>query len=516
MSDFDRSQILGQTYATPQVAPTPAAPPVAPMNDGIQVLEGLQHVQGETAAYYQKVAALKSFMNEVNTNYGIDVRVPDMSRPESIELNKIYQTALADIMAQGNLLKQSATIQAQNAQMGNVYAPGVDTSKTAIATLGAGVGYAQDELEPMVIEANKKLSQQTYTKDEQRQQEAYRAQVIADLEERKRTDPKRAWYWQRQIEGVVKPTWGDYRPQSQWSYQDRANARKVEASGNILSKVTHLAYGAHSSFVPDPNRPVSATDPTPMLVSKEFYGQNFGGRHLERWEFNPVTKVTTIFFREGGSMEVSGEGDTYVDPQELTAQLGNVPIEAVNEWAATNNKLNKFDQVDRSLILDKDAQKKRDEAIAKASDVRDTTGPAIDLVREELKTIPYEYNRFWSDDEGEKSIGPFNIKRTAKGWTITNLQEVFKGKMSDDELKLILQRDSKYQKTEAGYEALVKFLTKYGAHIEAYKKKGGYKGAPASVNPGLDPAGVVDPAADEARRDAEARKIYEQIKARKK
>ena len=65
--------------------------------------------EGVTDEYYKKVAALKSFANEVSSRYGIDVTRPNYRNAESIRFHKSYLQALADIQMSQNELKRLST-----------------------------------------------------------------------------------------------------------------------------------------------------------------------------------------------------------------------------------------------------------------------------------------------------------------------------------------------------------------------------------------------------------------------
>ncbi|MDE2217823.1 MAG: hypothetical protein KGJ87_11815, partial [Planctomycetota bacterium] len=129
----DLAGTLGQTYRIPRQHPSPysvAAPgrvaAEQPFNDGLDFEKNLQEVEGQTEDYYQSIAALKSFMADMHKNLGIDVRVPDMSKPESIRLNMVYQQALADIMHKGNALHEGQTERLMRINRGDQYTKEAD------------------------------------------------------------------------------------------------------------------------------------------------------------------------------------------------------------------------------------------------------------------------------------------------------------------------------------------------------------------------------------------------------
>src|SRR6185295_10522646 len=130
---------------------------ITPYEDNLKPENGLQYVQGQTADYYRKVANLKSFMQHAHTNYGIDVRVPDAAKGQlAIKLNELYNMALADIMAQGNLLKTSHerlnTLTNQRAHFLK------DTTLQPAEKQQFGQNYTFEEVSPLVKESNDAIS----------------------------------------------------------------------------------------------------------------------------------------------------------------------------------------------------------------------------------------------------------------------------------------------------------------------------------------------------------------------
>lgn len=65
--------------------------------------------EGMTDAYYKKVAALKSFANEVSSRYGFDVTRPNYRNPDSIRFHRAYLEALAGLQSDQNQLRRLAS-----------------------------------------------------------------------------------------------------------------------------------------------------------------------------------------------------------------------------------------------------------------------------------------------------------------------------------------------------------------------------------------------------------------------
>jgi hypothetical protein len=98
----------------------------APMDFGQENLldADLYVKEGMTDQYYKKVAALKSFANEVSSKYGYDVTRPNPRDPESIRFHKTYLEGLAGLQRDQNELKrlgkhEDIAIQSPNVQMRN-------------------------------------------------------------------------------------------------------------------------------------------------------------------------------------------------------------------------------------------------------------------------------------------------------------------------------------------------------------------------------------------------------------
>ena len=127
--------------------------------------------EGMTEQYYKKVAALKSFANEVSSRYGFDVTRPNYRNRDSIRFHKSYLEALADIQKDQNELKRLAThenlsIQSPNVVMRTDEASGRDFAANigendTVKRLGAAAAAIRSEeeaeifntqLKPMLIE----------------------------------------------------------------------------------------------------------------------------------------------------------------------------------------------------------------------------------------------------------------------------------------------------------------------------------------------------------------------------
>lgn len=459
MADY-QGALGAQTFALPQVQPY--QPPVTqPLNDGIVALEGLQHANGLANEYYQKVAALKAFMQDVNANYNLDVRVPDMSRPESLKLNEIYRTALADIMAQGNLLKTSQSDKALAMQMGMIPATGVDFNEQPFSTLSQNKDFYNRNVETPVTEINNKLQMPSQTQEEQDQKEQIYRDAIAKYDRLAKENPESRDYYEYQKRGITPPTKGMFRP-SQESYYDRRFGRRVQAAGEVLKKLTNLLHGAHNSYSPDSTRHNNKGNP--LLVSKELYGMNLGKSPIGDVIFDPDTHKVTITFQDGTTPI---DATSYSrDPQYLASSIFNIEQEAISKYIQDHEHEDEYGQLKTGDLLAKDYEKLRDSKKKESSKLAETTGPAV----EEMENYLTRMESGWFTDD-VKDFGPYRIKRKSDKFVIVNANQIpvppkYKGK----DAQAFQKKLSEYPATELGRKGLIKFLVRSGVHTDMYEE----------------------------------------------
>lgn len=70
-------------------------------------LQATGNVAHHTAAYYQKLAGLRTFAQSMWKNYGIDVTKPDFSRPEAVAASEAFKMELGNAEATANQAKNS-------------------------------------------------------------------------------------------------------------------------------------------------------------------------------------------------------------------------------------------------------------------------------------------------------------------------------------------------------------------------------------------------------------------------
>lgn len=480
----NRGAVGALNYQLPQIQPVQSQQQ-APYNDGIEALQGIQDANGQANEYYRKVAALKSFMQDVNSNYGIDVRVPDLSRPESIKLNEIYRTALADIMAQGNLLKNSAHQWDVNQQMGMVYRPGVNPTATPVANLVPNQDYWSRNFEPAITEINNKLQMPSQTEEEHNQKLEIYKNAIAHLDQLSTEHPERRDYYEYQKRGLTAPTKGDWRP-----YQDRlpwqmysGNAKK-EASGNFVKDIVNLQHGTSSSYSLD-TQTLDPTSGDPLYVSKSYQddlkGKDENGRPqvIDKWGYNPKTGQSYIFFKNGQVKEITKDNALSIARSVLGANSDRYGIDAeyIDQWA--NGKLDKFGQLNYTQFLPEDVMKihqDRQEAQAKTvtKAQQENLGAELENFNQNEKTymlLP-DPSRTYTTRQGQE----LTIRRDGKD----------KLNISPDSFALIVAKPSDKTKQAAyqkAYNEYVKegttparlkaFLIKFGVHETLNKQNSG-------------------------------------------
>lgn len=76
--------------------------------------------EGATDEYFKKVAALKSFANEVSSRYGYDVTRPNYRDTDSVKYHRSYLEGLAELQATQNRLKRLSTQENLSLQSPNI------------------------------------------------------------------------------------------------------------------------------------------------------------------------------------------------------------------------------------------------------------------------------------------------------------------------------------------------------------------------------------------------------------
>jgi len=448
-----RAGLSAKTFLLPQAQPQMAAPVEQPFNDGVQALEGLQYVQGQTADYYKKVSALKSFMQSVNKNLGIDVRVPDMSRPESIELNQIYQTAIADILAQGNELKQGAALNTMHVNRGDKFTDTYSQNSAARARYGSDY---YNGLDKIVTEANDAVSTPSYDDAELKAKQQKYDETKAYYEKIKADDPSMTKYADDQIAGLVRPSPRVYRPNNTSTAADRRYGRQVQAGANLVKKTTNLLWGAAESFEPDSTKPNEYGNP--LLVSTEFAGKKYGDGTIKEWRIDPdknTIKLVVTTSQGNKVIDVTGQRQ---DPQSLAATISGLPQEVITDAMYEVGGYDDAQQIVPENLLAKNHKEIFETNIQKSK----TSGTSQKLANLKTKLSEMKDNS-WSFKPWETlDVGQFKIKRAGDNkFEIVNMAEALK--LTDKDAAKFYKANKTYAATEAGIKQLLDFLSKYGA-----------------------------------------------------
>lgn len=474
-----RGNLAANNFLLPQVAPAQSQQPQA-YDDGLSALQDIQHVKGQTGDYYNKVMGLKSFMHNAQNNLGIDVRVPDMSRPESVRLHQIYNTALADILAQGNLLHTSRATQMARENRGDIYAPGIDPNAQPADTLAYGQDVFARAAQPTVTEANNLTQQPSY--DDQ----SY-AQKLQEYEDKKAyyddliaKDPAKAEQYKYQKSILTPPARAikQFAPQRDSStYQDRRTGRLVETGGNWLKKITNLSAGAHDSFKPDSNN--LNENGHPYLVSKEMAGDKFGESAIAYWKTDPDTKETTLVLKDGQQIPANTDPAT-IARTTLGSNSSTYGIDGsyIDAYIDKNNLRDEFGQVQKDKLLGKDYQKLQEKKVKESQKAALTSGPAVEDLKKKITSMT---SSLLLPNDVVKA-GKFEIEKSygKDAYIIKNIKTVFPP-ASFKKLEDANRFYSSFSKwPDNDPEKLAKWLISKGAHIEDYKSKLGTNVAPTT------------------------------------
>ncbi len=378
----------------PQAGPSGNVPDfehLPPFDDGVKPETGLQYVHGQTSEYYRKVENLKRFMQHAHTNYGIDVRVPDLKYGEvGMKLNQIYSSAMADILAQGNELKNSHGTMAMlvNNRAQFLKDPAANYADRARPEQD----YTYNQIDPLVVQTNTAMNKAYYDKSDYDIAMQKHKEVLDHFEQLKKDHPELTEHYDRQIAALESPRKFVFKPTAQ-NEQERMHGRKVEAAGHLATDLIFLGNGVDSSYQYNPN--------TDTLESSKFAGSPIGKNDvtgkpitIEKWVMNPDTKEVTVVLSDGTrvngkssigalmkQMADAGSGATGVTSYHIDEALAkrdwhdrfqNVNSEKVmSETAGTNPKTNiPYWKEHQQEILDK-AVEGRDQLRKPAEDAMD-------------------------------------------------------------------------------------------------------------------------------------------------
>jgi hypothetical protein len=443
---FERGELGAETYQIPQAAPQPVGHAQQPFDDGVVALQGLQHVKGQTEDYYKKVAALKSFMQDVHANYGLDVRVPDMSRPESIRLHQIYNDAISDILAQGNLLKNSHGTQNQLINMRAQLRPGLDPNDVPAEQLVQGQDYTFG-LHPIVNQVNHALDM-AHDPDTMSTANADRERAIQSLEKQK--DGKNDWAIDQSIAAIQSPREVKhyYRP----SEYERRQSGKDKAVDAELRKMVNVIDGNNPQWK-NSNEPIPGGDGF-YRINTEYKGLKLGDAGIiDRMRSNPETNEKEWVLKDGSIQPV--EGDAAVELQKL--------VDANPRFGVTGAEL--YDTMHRKKVVTSSgaldntpflAPKEEREAHAYKQGEQEAVlqakqEPIIQAVKEKVKSATPGWISLFNDEEDINipmgSANTIKLEATDKGkFTMSNFDEAFPKNLFNDSKGKVDK--AKYERTK--------------------------------------------------------------------
>lgn len=492
MQGYNLGTSGAETYALPTVAPEPVAPQQQPYDDGVRALEGLQYVKGQTEAYYKKVADLKSFMQGAHANLGVDVRVPDMSRPESIKLHQIYNDAITDILQTGNSLKQGNAIQSQLTNMRAQYKPGFNPQNQAMTGAVQGEDYwfgLQD-----IVKENNDFQQQAHDTGNIEEATQKYDETKKYLESQKNGKNDAAIDYQ--IRGLVPPRSVKDRTFAQRStWQEKKYKGQLESAGASYSKILHLSRGAADSFKAEPEVTGLTPEGNAYLISREFQGTKIGDSILDYWKQDPDklddkgNPTISLVFKDGSERTVSAR-----DAVDLTSQLTGTEVDNIMTYLNDRGKLDSNSQVNVEKVLNPNYTETVKKNLKLAKSPEAVAKEANKLTEEKLLNMK---TTGWFLPNQRIDAGKYKIMLNSDGFKIENIKTAgttlpkYNAKGADKDRAKYLKTNETFPQTEQGIKALMKFLNENGAVVETYRANKSKEAKPRvdnSVQPGTNVA----------------------------
>jgi hypothetical protein len=449
-----RSSALANTYQVPLMQQPEAAPQPKFQDEIGEAEEGLQNVDGVTSQYYEKWAALKGFARDVWENYGIDVRYPDPSVPESNRLNRIYLKSIADLKGQGNKLKTSQ--QMFSAALARKDIIKGDPKTTMFADMQNGTDYINSDLDQIVTQTNDKLQQQYYDAKSLGEAKKIYEDTKGLFLDNAKEDPQNAEYWMRQAQGLTAPT------SATKQFAERAPASqkdndKVDAGGAFLKKIENIRTGNSDHYKLDPKSIDENGDP--MYVSNDMMGDNWSDTEsVVRWEHSPNMNQTWLVVKDKNTgnqrkVDVSAEDGMSVSKAFTSNNTRYASDGEYLDRYAQQNKLFKGEGgLDNSSLLVSDHQDRYNRRLAEVGKHK-TKGQIKQLGTELEKLEPGFFGLRDARTTKYSSDGqPIDIVKRADGWEIENMKSLVPA-----------EEYEKYKKNKImTKQALLKFLAKRG------------------------------------------------------
>jgi len=488
---MDLAGTIGSTYRIPRQQPYNAGgaghglAQEASYDDGLAFEKNLQEVEGRTAEYYNKVAALKSFMADIHKNTGIDVRVPDMRYPESIRFNQIYQKALADIMHQGNLLKEGQVERTMHINRGDIYTGAAKGRPDS--TLVQGSDYFNSQLPQDVIEINNLTQQPSYDDQSYQQKHDVYSKRYNELSQQiqdavKAGDKGRVEYLQYQQRGLTPPARAikQFAPERNTS-AERMAGRKEKAAGNILKEITNLQHGVSDGYKVsettfNPNNTAHA-----LMVRPNFRDAMFGGKKIKEWGFDPKTDESFMFFEDGSVEDVTKQDPLTIARVMMGSNKDTFGVDAeyMDSWAEKNGILNDDGSINQEMLLRSNAAEiKKSNQEAYKKDFTDKKVKQLADFLEDLQKNKKSYligKNANAEIKIDKSPVPVNVEKryNTEKLHIANFEEVFPKPKDKAKLATWSAYAQVYGYDSPGVDAddMRKFLQKHGAHLHMANEK---------------------------------------------
>jgi len=368
----------------------------------------------------------------------VDVRVPDMSRPESIKLHQIYNDALSDILNQGNELKTGQAFQMMRDQRGVQYAEGVDPNAQSAATLTSGQDFYERPLEQQVGQINDLTQQPTYDAGAEGAARKVYEDKIAEYDRLIKANPERRSYYEYQKRGLTPPVQHikQFAPRRESDY-----ARRAGAKDNAIEVQLRKLVNTQDASTPQwksSTEPLPGGEPGFYKVNTEYKGLRLADLGtIEKMRLNTSTGEREWVLKDGTIVPVDN------DPATVMQQLvDNNPRFGVNgadlyDYIQRKGLGNETGAVDPTPFLaPKEERLANEQRLAEEEAVNIAKQePLKNAIKDKLKNAKPGF--FWDDkEELDIPMGTGSkVKIAATGnnaFTVDNFDEIFPASMFMD------------------------------------------------------------------------------------
>ena len=316
--EMPQEQVTPAGYGQPQspeVGNVPEGPQIHPFLENPQ--EGLQYTDKLTREYYDKYMGIRSFVDNAWRNYGIDVTKPDMSKEGAMDLHRLYQKAVADVMYTGDILKNSQT-QLGKMNQGQIDGKirmnqGVRTSSAPVSTRDPREMYTSTADSNILAGAKQRAAQPARnTAEFQRRMDAWE-QGINDIEQRIEQEPDNAQYWESQLEAMMQAKPGREFNSAELAWQRPQKGDDDSSATPFVSMVERLKDV--KNFSADGIEPIGVDPETgnAMLGINAFSGNKLG-TYSDRGGVTRDRTVDYLVPNPDGTLKVTFK-DSGVEPE---------------------------------------------------------------------------------------------------------------------------------------------------------------------------------------------------------